>query len=90
MGEICRYIIHGRVQGVGFRHFTLQIADAFDVRGFVRNLPDGTVEVVAAAVPENLRAFREQMELGPPGARVDRVVTAPTEPQRFPDFRVVR
>ncbi len=55
-----RHIVHfsGAVQGVGFRFTVLQISHAFaGVKGFVRNLPDGRVEVVAEGALEHLRAF---------------------------------
>ncbi|HEY7509386.1 MAG TPA: acylphosphatase, partial [Vicinamibacteria bacterium] len=44
-----RFVVHGRVQGVGYRYFVQREADARGVTGFVRNLPDGSVEVVAEA-----------------------------------------
>jgi acylphosphatase len=47
----------GHVQGVGFRYTVKRIAKGFDVIGWVRNLPDGRVELQAAAEPEELRAF---------------------------------
>lgn len=60
-------IIHfkGNVQGVGFRYATTRIADAYDVTGYVRNLPDGCVEVVAEGEKKEIDAFlgdlRERM-----------------------------
>lgn len=47
----------GRVQGVGFRYTTLQIAKEFEVAGWVRNLPDGRVEVDAEGSPRDVKAF---------------------------------
>jgi acylphosphatase len=83
-----RYIIHGRVQGVGFRYFVTRIADAFDIRGYVRNAPDGSVEIVASGERENMQGFREQVEIGPSGARVDRVSAEEMEERKFDGFRV--
>ena len=55
---LCRRIIYrGRVQGVGFRYTTRGIAARFDVSGYVKNLRDGTVEVVAVGVPEIVDGF---------------------------------
>jgi acylphosphatase len=58
---------------VGFRYFTVRTARALGVRGWVRNRRDGTVEVQAAASPELLERFREELEEGPPAGRVVRV-----------------
>jgi acylphosphatase len=85
-----RYIVHGRVQGVGFRYFTGKIAEAFDIGGTVRNTHEGAVEIVASGSPENLRSFREQIEIGPAGSRVDRVVAEDMPDERFERFSVIR
>lgn len=82
--------LFGRVQGVGFRYHVTRMADAFDVAGWVRNCDDGSVEIVATAQEENLRSFREQIELGPKGARVDRVVVTTVDLQKFNGFHVQR
>jgi acylphosphatase len=52
-----RVIYEGRVQGVGFRYTARQLADRFAVQGFVRNLPDGTVELVAEGEVEEVNRF---------------------------------
>jgi len=56
----------GHVQGVGFRHAVRQLAGKFDVRGYVRNLPDGRVELVAEGEPAEvdrlLAAVAQRME----------------------------
>ncbi len=51
----------GRVQGVGFRYTTLEIARGLDVSGFVRNLPDGTVELEAQGAPAEVERLLERV-----------------------------
>ena len=88
--ETYRYIVSGRVQGVGFRYFVRRMAEAFDIRGSVRNRGDGSVEIVATGSAENIRSFREQIEIGPDGARVDRIEAEPREaPERIDRFRIL-
>lgn len=66
-------IVHGRVQGVFFRDFTRRQAWALGLIGYVRNLPDGTVEVVAEGPQDTLQQLLEQIGTGPSGARVEKV-----------------
>jgi len=63
-------VFAGTVQGVGFRYFVKRKADQFGVKGFVRNLPDGTVEVMAEGDEDVLRKFMSAIENGPPLAEV--------------------
>ena len=65
--------IEGVVQGVGFRYSTLHQARRLGLCGYVRNLWDGTVEVVAEGPEEQLRALERWLHRGPPGAVVRRV-----------------
>ncbi|HVK39761.1 MAG TPA: acylphosphatase [Candidatus Kapabacteria bacterium] len=85
-----RFLVSGRVQGVGFRWFAGRIAEAFDIRGWVRNADDGSVEILACGTPENLRSFKEQIEIGPTSARVDRVEDEERPEERFDGFIVKR
>ena len=66
-------MVSGRVQGVGFRYFTQDIARREGLSGVVRNLPDGRVEAVAEGDEESLTRFEAAMWRGPSHARVDRV-----------------
>ena len=68
-----RYVIAGRVQGVGFRYFTEAIAAREGILGWVRNTPDGRVEVSAEGDSEALERFERKLRHGPPSARVERV-----------------
>lgn len=83
-----KFTVRGRVQGVGFRYFTTRMAEAFDICGTVGNAGDGSVEIIASGAEDNLRSFREQIEIGPSGARVDRVEAVEMEEKRFDRFRV--
>ncbi|MHC4516907.1 MAG: acylphosphatase [Planctomycetota bacterium] len=65
--------IAGRVQGVGFRWFTLQAARRHRVGGDVCNLGDGRVEVRAWGSPECMTAFEREIRQGPRGSRVDAI-----------------
>ena len=62
--------IKGRVQGVGFRFFVRSKARVLGLKGYVRNLPDGTVEVSAVGPETILRDFVEELKKGPPASQV--------------------
>ena len=66
-----RYVVRGRVQGVGYRYFVMREANALGVTGFARNLADGTVEVVAEAADEVLELFEDRLRQGPSFASVN-------------------
>ncbi len=74
MGEVIRrYRVTGKVQGVFFRHSARLEAERLGIRGAARNLPDGSVEVLAAGDAAALDALREWLRRGPPLARVEEV-----------------
>lgn len=66
--------ISGDVQGVGFRWFTLQAARECQVDGWVRNLPDGRVELLAQGERARLSRLLQHVRQGPPGSRVLQVI----------------
>ncbi|CUU35847.1 MAG: acylphosphatase [Fimbriimonadales bacterium] len=84
--------VYGRVQGVGFRWFVQEHATRLGLTGYVRNLPDGSVEVVAEGEESALRTLLEQvLRVGPPGAwvrEVDAHWDAGTG--EFGEFRIAR
>jgi acylphosphatase len=83
-------IVHGRVQGVSFRYYTEITANSLGVRGWVRNLSNGTVEVTAEATRPLLDELLRFLHEGPPGARVTSVDLEWTEASnQFKDFRVI-
>ncbi len=65
--------IKGRVQGVGFRAFVYAIAQNYPIRGWVRNAPDGSVEVVAQGTSGVLEQFQRAIRIGPRFGRVDSI-----------------
>ncbi len=82
-------IVHGVVQGVGYRMFAQREGRRFGLRGYARNLPDGTVEVVAEGREERLQEYLQRLAQGPSAARVDDVRTDWQEPRSEPDgFRI--
>ena len=71
-GRQClKIIVHGQVQGVGFRYGTLQIANRLTITGTVQNLSDGTVKIIAEGNHSSLEKFIHLIKTGPtPFARV--------------------
>jgi len=85
-----RLLLGGRVQGVGFRAFARRRAGALGVSGTVRNLPDGRVEIHAAADAETLERFKQHLSSGPAFGRVDALDEAPAPQFEPPDgFHVI-
>jgi acylphosphatase len=72
-----RFVVSGRVQGVGFRAWTRVTARRLGVVGTVRNLSDGRVQVDALAPPPVLNQFRAQLRHGPPSSHVDSLTEEP-------------
>ncbi|MDE3156768.1 MAG: acylphosphatase [Acidobacteriota bacterium] len=70
-----RYLVEGRVQGVGFRFFTREAAMREGIAGWVRNTPEGQVEIVAEGESESMVRFEHAIRHGPPRARVEAVRT---------------
>jgi acylphosphatase len=68
-----RFLVSGRVQGVGFRFFTQDIARQEGLTGIVRNLADGRVEVVAEGDDESLTRLEAALRRGPSHARVETI-----------------
>lgn len=85
------YFISGEVQGVGFRFFAQRVAARHQVVGYVRNLADGRVEVLAEGTPEGIEGFKHDLAAGPQHARVEQVEELNLEPSgRYLTFRIER
>jgi acylphosphatase len=74
-----RYMVTGRVQGVGYRNFVEHTAGKLNVDGYVRNRRDGSVEVFAMGTAEELQTLRMALERGPMMAQVSRVNEEPSD-----------
>ena len=68
-----RYLISGMVQGVGFRFFAEKVASELKLRGYVKNLSDGRVEVYAVGDERRLERLKVELAKGPRGARVTQI-----------------
>jgi acylphosphatase len=75
-----RYLIRGRVQGVGFRWFVEREAHILGIAGWVRNNNDGTVEVLAQGTRDQLSGLHSRLREGPRAARVDSVEVSDESP----------
>jgi acylphosphatase len=84
-----RYVIAGRVQGVGFRWFAHDAAAREGIHGWVRNLADGRVEVVAEGEADSMFRLEAAIRRGPGGARVEQFEVEDQTPSgRVPGFEI--
>jgi acylphosphatase len=83
------FIVKGRVQGVGFRAYVADAAGAEGLDGWVRNLPDGGVEVHVEGEAEALSRFEWRLWQGPPLARVDDLASEDVVPRGARGFRIL-
>ncbi len=90
MAEIVSFhaVVRGRVQGVGFRYFARQRAEVHGVAGFVRNLPDGSVELHAEGPLPALNTFEADLRRGPSFGRVDEAVVTVIKARGFQGFEI--
>ena len=84
-----RFVVYGRVQGVGFRYFTWKEAERIGIKGTIRNCVDGSVEIVAEGNDEQLQGFYNWLKVGPRTASVERVLEENIENKRYPDFSII-
>jgi acylphosphatase len=82
------FLVEGRVQGVGFRFFVEREATRLSLRGYVRNLYDGRVEVYALGSEPALHQLRERLRQGPPGSRVKDVTECEASVQPYEHFSI--
>jgi len=89
MSAARRFVVSGRVQGVGFRAFVVEAARGLGLAGWVRNLADGRVEALAEGEPAALDRLAEALARGPLLARVDRVEGSEVSVEGRSGFRQV-
>ncbi|WP_026692152.1 acylphosphatase [Peribacillus kribbensis] len=88
MGQY-RIVVSGRVQGVGFRYFTLSKALEFDIKGWVRNREDGTVEASASGTESQLSDFIASLRRGTRFSLVENLEITPEEDRgEYAGFRI--
>ncbi len=74
MATVAKHVVvHGRVQGVGFRFFVQHVGTQLGLTGDVRNCPDSSVEIIVEGAPADLAQFLREVEKGPRLARVERL-----------------
>jgi acylphosphatase len=86
--EARMFTVHGRVQGVWFRDSTRREAQRLGLQGHAVNLPDGTVEVLAVGPVEALAELGRWLQVGPPVARVTRVLEERVDDADVAGFRI--
>ncbi len=83
-------IVHGRVQGVGFRYFAATAAVRHKIMGFVRNCGDGTVEIDAEGPEEALQSFLAEIQRGPSYGHVGHVEESVLPAKGYSSFDIAR
>ncbi len=81
--------VFGRVQGTFFRAYAKKRADELGLTGYARNMPDGSVEVMAEGDKKTLERMISYLNVGPPAAKVEKIVTKwGDEVGRYSDFQI--
>lgn len=90
MMQLCQhFLITGQVQGVSFRYYTKRKATELDLTGWVRNLTDGRVEIIACGSAGAMSTFQQWLIQGPTLARVTDVEVKTMPMQQFDNFQIV-
>ena len=83
-----KIVVRGKVQGVGFRNATWRKAMELGIRESVRNLDDGSVEILASATDKEFKVFENWCRVGPSRARVDRLEISELDQTGFTDSSI--
>jgi acylphosphatase len=82
-------VISGRVQGVGFRYFAMYKAEELDITGWVKNTPEGKLEIEASGELQNINTFIDWMKIGPARAIIRTFSLSELSPERtFTQFTI--
>jgi len=82
-------VVSGRVQGVSYRFFTLKKANLFNIVGSVKNLSDGSVNVIATGSQANLNLFIDELKRGPSFSRVNNLAYIKVPLRDYDTFRII-
>ena len=82
-------IIKGKVQGVGFRYYTYIMAKKYDIKGSVKNLEDGDVEIFAQGDTDKIKKFKKFIYKGSPFSKVERVIEEEINTKEYNDFDLI-
>jgi acylphosphatase len=88
--QTIRLIVKGKVQGVFYRAFVKNIAEQSGITGWVKNLPDKNVEILATSSEEGLKKFIDQCRQGPSRAIVEDIITKELPNEQFSGFKIIR
>jgi len=89
MKKASKIIIKGTVQGIFFRNYIKKNADELDLKGFVRNLLDGDIEVFVEGEIENVDKMCEMCKIGPKHAVIKEIIPTEASFQDFKDFKIL-
>lgn len=89
MKKSVRLYINGTVQGVFFRAFVKENAERYNVKGFVRNLEDGRIEIFLEGDSENVNKMTELCKKGPKHSQIRNIQIKPEKFQDFKTFKVL-
>jgi len=88
--QICkRFVVSGRVQGVWYRASTQQQAKELEIKGYARNLPDGSVEVMACGSQDNINKLHNWLRQGPSNAKVSTVLIEDAKYRNLSSFETL-
>jgi len=89
---LCHIFVIGFVQGVGFRYFTKEAAEKFSIKGWVKNLKTGQVEILAQSKKSDIEKFIEMVKKGPTFAKVKEIKVEwlkEYQNKKFEDFQII-